>query len=58
MTSHEVDVTRNGAVLLGPEVVCDGFHCKRSVRIQSHVHEDHLVDFDRSKGHQDIYLSP
>jgi putative mRNA 3-end processing factor len=53
-----VDVTKNGAVILGPDVVCDGFLINRKYRIQSHIHSDHMDDFDTSKGIQTILLSP
>jgi putative mRNA 3-end processing factor len=47
----------DGAVLLGDVVCCDGFHKNFPVRVQTHVHHDHLADFARSKGIQDIVLS-
>ena len=50
----EVDVGGSGAVLLGPSVVCDGFQIGRPVRVQTHVHDDHMGDFERSKGFQDL----
>jgi putative mRNA 3-end processing factor len=50
-------VMASGAVLLGDEVACDGFHATCPVRAQTHVHLDHMNDFDRSKGFQDIYLT-
>ena len=52
-----VDVTSSGAVLLGDHVVCDGFQRDRPCRVQTHVHDDHMHDFDRSKGFQDLYMS-
>ena len=45
-------VRADGCVQLGPDVTCDGFSPGSAVRIQSHVHLDHMKDFDRSKGHQ------
>lgn len=42
-------------VLLCPAVVCDGFVDEVPVRVQTHVHADHMEYFDRSKGFQDIY---
>ena len=52
-----VDVTSSGAVLLGDHVVCDGFQRGRACRVQTHVHDDYMRDFDRSKLFQDLYMS-
>ena len=52
-----VDVTSSGAVLLGNHVVCDGFQRNRACRVQTHVHDDHMRDFERSKGFQNLYMS-
>lgn len=43
---------------LGANVVCDGFVDGYRFRVQTHLHDDHMADFDRSKGLQDLYLSP
>ena len=51
-----VDVTSSGAILLGDHVVCDGFQHDRSSRVQTHVHDDHMHDFERSKGLQNRLL--
>ena len=51
------DVTSSGAVLLGDQVVCDGFQRDRRCRVQTHVHDDHMQDFERSKGLQSLYMS-
>ena len=53
-----VDVLDSGAVLLGTNVVCDGYAYGREFRVQTHIHDDHMDEFDRSKGCQDILLSP
>lgn len=53
-----IDVTQEGTVILGPDVVCDGFYYGPKVRVQSHVHTDHMRDFGTSKGHQRIVVSP
>ena len=53
-----IDVLESGAVLLGQNVVCDGYAPDRSIRIQTHIHDDHMGEFDRSKGSQDIMTSP
>lgn len=52
-----VDVAASGAVLLGNSVVCDGFQRDRAIRVQTHVHDDHMADFESSKGFQDLYMS-
>ena len=52
------DVFASGAVCLGPTVVCDGFIQDYPYRVQTHIHDDHMVDFDTSKGFQDILMSP
>ena len=52
-----IDVTVRGAVVLGPHVVCDGYRDVSAVRVQTHVHLDHLADFNKSKGFQDIVSS-
>lgn len=57
MTEYIVDVTNEGAILLGPDIVCDGFFYGPKARIQTHIHTDHMEDFDRSKGMQKIILS-
>lgn len=53
----QVDVASSGAVLLGSSVVCDGFQRDRTVRVQTHVHDDHMRDFERSKGLQNLFMS-
>ncbi len=53
-----VDVLGSGAVCLGSNVVCDGFADGYSFRVQTHIHEDHMSDFDMSKGLQDLLMSP
>lgn len=53
-----VDVLASGAIYLGSNVVCDGFVFDRPYRIQTHIHEDHMNNFDKSKGLQDIFMSP
>jgi putative mRNA 3-end processing factor len=52
-----IDVTAGGTVLLGPDVSCDGFHYSCPVRVQSHVHRDHMAEFETSKGNQDLVMS-
>jgi len=57
MSDFIVDVTNEGAILLGPDIVCDGFFFGPKARVQTHIHQDHMEDFDRSKGLQKIFLS-
>ena len=52
-----IDVMASGGVLLGADIVCDGFHRDRRFRVQTHVHGDHMADFDTSKGLQDLFMS-
>ena len=58
MSNPRIDVLSSGAVRLGSNVVCDGFASGCDYRVQTHLHDDHMSDFDRSKGLQDLYLSP
>ena len=53
-----VDVLATGAVCLGSKVVCDGFAGGYPFRVQTHIHDDHMGDFDKSKGFQDFLMSP
>ena len=46
-----------GAVLLGDNVSCDGFASDRPIRVQTHIHVDHMVDFGTSKANQTIVMS-
>jgi len=55
--SFRTDVKRNKAVLLSPSVCCDGFDPDRKIRVQSHIHSDHMNHFNRSKGKQNILMS-
>ena len=48
----EVFVRGDGCIQLGPKVTCDGFSPGTPIRVQTHVHHDHLKDLDRSKGQQ------
>src|SRR4051812_47378989 len=52
-----IEITSSGAVRLGADIVCDGFYHGTRARIQTHVHADHLSDFERSKGYQDVITS-
>ena len=55
---YPIDVMMSsGAVSLGPDVVCDGFLLNAMVRVQTHVHIDHMDSFETSKGTQLIIAS-
>ncbi len=58
MRDRTVDVFETGAVCLGIKTVCDGYARGYPFRIQTHIHDDHMRDFDRSKGLQDLFMSP
>ena len=58
MPDPMVDVRDSGAVCLGETVVCDGFAKGYRFRAQTHVHEDHMGAFNKSKGLQEFLLSP
>lgn len=58
MADLQVDVLSTGAVRLGGNLVCDGFAEGSSFRVQTHLHDDHMGEFDRSLGLQDFYMSP
>jgi putative mRNA 3-end processing factor len=45
------------AHLPSPEVSCDGFHYGWPIRVQSHLHLDHMDAFETSKGNQVILAS-
>lgn len=49
MTSGRARVLAGGGVDLGSGVVADGFDFDSSVRVQTHVHADHLGGFNDSK---------
>ena len=58
MQKPVVDVLESGAVCLGENVVCDGYAEGFAFRVQTHAHDDHMGDFNKSKGRQDFFLSP
>lgn len=58
MTSERLaDVTGTGCVLLGTRLACDGFFSDAGIRVQTHVHSDHMRGFATSKMHQTICAS-
>ena len=55
---YPIEVTMpSGAVSLGPDIVCDGFLSSAKVRVQTHIHLDHMDSFETSKGNQRIVSS-
>lgn len=57
MARPVIDVFESGAVRLGSEIVCDGYAFGFPYRVQTHVHDDHMGEFDKSKGEQDLLMS-
>ena len=57
MTSPLIDVFSGGAVSLGSKTLCDGYAHGFPFRVQTHIHDDHMGDFNRSKGFQDLFMS-
>ena len=55
--NYPIEVYASGAISLGHNVCCDGFLSEASLRVQTHLHSDHMRQFDTSKGMQDIVLS-
>ena len=53
----QIDVLGSGAIQLGSVISCDGFIYGYPIRIQTHVHEDHMDGFDSSKGYQRIIVT-
>lgn len=58
MQRPAVDVFENGAVRLGSRVVCDGYARDYPFRVQTHIHDDHMDEFDKSKLFQNLLMSP
>jgi putative mRNA 3-end processing factor len=55
--TYPIDVCASGTVLLGHRISCDGFHRDYSARVQTHVHDDHMDNFETSKGTQNLFMS-
>lgn len=58
MSHPVIDVFENGAVRLGLHAICDGYAGSYPFRVQTHIHDDHMAEFDKSKGEQDLFMSP
>jgi putative mRNA 3-end processing factor len=57
MAIGRVSLAAGGAVRLGAGVVCDGFDPSYPVRVQTHVHDDHMHGFESSKGVGQIWCA-
>jgi len=57
MNPRQICITGSGVIILGPDITCDGFHRDFPVRVQTHIHSDHMQHFETSKGLQHIYCS-
>ena len=58
LESLKAYIIRNGAVLLGRYVTCDA-HVKRSVRVITHAHWDHIFGFETSiKECEKVLMTP
>ena len=53
---HPIFLSASGGVCLGDDVICDGFRADSSIRIQTHIHDDHMKGWSESKM-KDIVLS-
>jgi len=53
---RKASITRQGAVLLGKYVVCDGFDWDREIAIVTHIHSDHTTHFDECHGYYNFVL--
>ena len=58
MRNPLVDVFASGAVRLGSIATCDGYADGYPFRVQTHIHDDHMGEFNKSKGFQDLFMSP
>lgn len=56
--TDRVLIAARGAIVLGAGVVCDGFDPYCGVRVQTHIHVDHMNGFASSKGVGDILSTP
>jgi putative mRNA 3-end processing factor len=52
-----IQLKERGGILLGKNVSCDGFSCEHPIRVQTHIHSDHMSEFDTSKANQTIVMS-
>ncbi len=57
MRTDPIKFSSRGGIVLDDRVVCDGFIYGVPIRVQTHVHDDHMIDFNTSKGNQTIVMS-
>ena len=57
MTDVPIHISARGGIVLGEKVVCDGFFAGVTTRVQTHIHFDHMTDFESSKGYHSIIMS-
>ncbi len=55
-SGNKAKVLPNGAVLLGKLLVCDGFSWNRPIGAVTHIHQDHIQDFESALGFCDPIL--
>jgi len=56
-SNKSVSISPSGAIVLGQDITCDGFVYQIPIRVQTHVHQDHMANFSTSKQQQKIYMS-
>jgi putative mRNA 3-end processing factor len=52
-----IRILENGGILFDNAIVCDGHDSNAILRIQSHIHTDHLAEFGASKQQHPIIMS-
>lgn len=57
MNRSRVILKRDGGIVLNSTVSCDGFDANCPVRVQTHIHHDHMGQFSTSKSNQKIIAS-
>jgi len=54
---ERIRLKANGTILLGEKITCDGFAYGHPLRVQTHIHCDHMIAFNTSKANQIILMS-
>jgi putative mRNA 3-end processing factor len=52
-----IQLKSDGTILLGEQTTCDGFAWQYPIRVQTHIHHDHMIAFNTSKANQTILMS-
>jgi putative mRNA 3-end processing factor len=52
----DINIYGNGTIILGDKITVDGFKDDYPIRVQSHIHKDHMDNFNSSKGYQDCII--